>query len=193
MIDWGSIEFHPVVNLPQKYTILDLSKGIWENPETVFSIGKYDELRPGMYKSEIFSGVRNLHVGVDIGGPIGTPCMAFMEGEISHFGYNPHPGDYGNVVITKHNIGGNFVWALYGHLDSQSIKNKVVGQKISSGEILGWFGDKNENGGWEPHLHFQLSIIEPETHDLPGVVSLESRDQALIDFPDPRLILGDIY
>ena len=66
-----------------------------------------------------------MHVGIDIGGPVGTPCMAFMDGEISHFGYNPQPGDYGNVVITKHKIGNQYFWALYGHLDSNSIKNKT--------------------------------------------------------------------
>tara|TARA_B100000073_G_scaffold189955_1_gene157256 strand:+ start:898 stop:1479 length:582 start_codon:yes stop_codon:yes gene_type:complete len=193
MIDWGAEDYHPVVYLPDNYTILDLSKGVWKNPTTMFSIGKYDEYRPGLYNSEIFKGIRNVHVGIDIGGPVGTPCMAFMDGEISHFGYNPQPGDYGNVVITKHKIGNQYFWALYGHLDSNSIKNKTIGQKISTGEIIGRFGDENENGGWEPHLHFQLSIIEPQTHDLPGVVSLEDRDQALTYYPDPRLILGEIY
>ena len=54
-------------------------------------------------------------MGIDIGGPVGTPCMAFMGGVISQLGYNPEPGDYGNVVITKHDIGGVPVWALYGH------------------------------------------------------------------------------
>jgi hypothetical protein len=54
-------------------------------------------------------------------------------------------------------------------------------------------GDKDENGGWDPHLHFQLSLIEPETHDMPGVVSPEDREQALRDYPDPRLVLGPIY
>ena len=85
------------------------------------------------------------------------------------------------------------VWALYGHLDSSSIAGKEVGQKISAGDVIAWFGDFSENGGWEPHLHFQLSLIEPETHDLPGVVTAESREQALIDYPDPRLVLGDLY
>ena len=46
-------------------------------------------------------------------------------------------------------------------------------------------GNNQENGGWEPHLHFQLSLIEPLTHDLPGVVSSEDRKQALLDYPDP--------
>ncbi len=182
-----------MVFLPKEYTVLDLSKGNWENPESEFSVGKYDELRPGMYNTEIFRGKRSLHVGIDIGGPVGTPCMSFMKGEVSHFGYNPEPGDYGFVVITKHSIDGQNVWALYGHLDSKSVEGKFVGQRILAGETIGWFGDSGENGGWEPHLHFQLSLIEPETHDMPGVVAPEDREQALKDYPDPRLVLGPLY
>ena len=124
---------------------------------------------------------------------MGTPCMAFMDGEISHFGYNPAAGDYCNVVITNHWISGTKVWALYGHLDAASIEDKKIGQRVVAGEVVAWFGSYEENGGWEPHLHFQLSLIEPETHDMPGVVAPGDRDQALKDYPDPRNVLGPIY
>ena len=193
MIDWDSHEFHPVVDIPKDYTILDLSGGTWTPPKTKYSVGKYDELRPGLYSTELFSGNRFLHIGIDIGAPVGTPCMAFEDGEISHFGYNPADGDYGYVIITRHNIGGTTVWALYGHLDSASVKEKTVGQRIGRGETICWIGDKHENGGWDPHLHFQLSLIEPTTHDMPGVVNPKDRDEALQNYPDPRLVMGQIY
>jgi|TARA_B110000914_G_C15360258_1_gene398164 murein DD-endopeptidase MepM/ murein hydrolase activator NlpD len=193
IFDDESVNFHPVVLLPKDYTVLDLTKNRWSSHETEFSIGKYDEFRPNMYTTNIFEGIRNIHMGVDIGGPVGTPCMAFMDGVISHFGYNSEPGDYGNVIITKHIISQSIIWALYGHLDSLSITNKSIGQKVEAGEIIGNFGNNQENGGWEPHLHFQLSFIEPVTHDLPGVVSSEDRNQALLDYPDPRLVLGPLY
>ena len=179
--------------MPEDYTVLDLSSGTWTPPNTEYSVGKYDEVRPNMYNTELFGGTRLIHMGIDIGGPVGTPCMAFADGEVSHFGYNQEPGDYGNVVITQHDIGGTSVWALYGHMDAASIKGKTVGQKVSAGEVIAWFGDRHENGGWEPHLHFQLSLVEPETHDLPGVVAPEDREQALLDYPDPRLVLGPLY
>ena len=193
MIDWNTDDFHPVVNLPKKYTVLDLSNGLWTLKDGEKYIGKYNEVRLNMYNTAIFGGIRNIHMGVDIGGPVGTPCMAFTDGEISHFGYNPEPGDYGYVIITKHNISGTTIWALYGHLDSTSVKDKFLGQIVDKGEVIAWFGDRHENGGWEPHLHFQLSLLEPETHDLPGVVAPEDRTQALLDYPDPRLVLGPIY
>ena len=193
MIDWGSYDFHPVVDMPEDYTVLDLSRGTWTPPTTDYSVGKYDELRPGLYSTELFSGERFLHIGIDIGAPVGTACMAFADGEISHFGYNAADGDYGHVVITKHILDGTKIWALYGHLDSTSIEGKSVGQKINSGDVICWIGAHHENGGWEPHLHFQLSYQEPETHDMPGVVAPSDREEALQIYPDPRLVLGALY
>ena len=193
MIDWSAYDYHPVVHLHMDYTVLDLTDGSWESPETEFSIGKYDEVRPNLYNTELFGGERNVHMGIDIGGPVGTPCMGFMDGEISHFGYNPAAGDYGNVVITKHDIGGVPVWALYGHLDAASIEDKRVGQIVESGDVIAWFGAFEENGGWEPHLHFQLSLVEPETHDMPGVVAPGEREYSLEIYPDPRNVLGPLY
>ena len=54
-------------------------------------------------------------------------------------------------------------------------------------------GKKEENGGWPPHVHFQLSLVEPKNCDLPGVVSQKDHDIALKLFPDPRLVLGNLY
>ncbi len=193
MINWDSHEFQPVVHLPDEYEVRDFTTGDDSPSKYEFDIGRYDEMRPGMYSTELFGGSRFLHVGIDIGGPIGTPCMAFMDGEISHFGYNPADGDYGNVVITKHLLDGVPVWALYGHLNAASIEGKRVGQKVKAGEVIAWFGAFEENGGWEPHLHFQLSLVEPETHDLPGVVAPEDREHALAIYPDPRNVLGPLY
>jgi hypothetical protein len=39
----------------------------------------------------------------------------------------------------------------------------------------------------------QLSNSEPTENDLPGVVDEEGRSQALLDYPDPRLIVGPVY
>lgn len=193
MIKWQTGRYHPVVDLPNEYEVRDFTGGNYTPSRFEYDIGRYDELRPGMYSTDLFSDGRFLHIGIDIGAPVGTPCMAFDQGEISHFGYNPADGDYGYVIITKHLVDNKPIWALYGHLNAESIKGKKIGQKISRGEVICWMGDKHENGGWESHLHFQLSINEPETHDMPGVVDPKKRDEALENYPDPRLVLGPIY
>ena len=64
---------------------------------------------------------------------------------------------------------------------------------VSKGQVFSRIVEKSENGGWEPHVHFQISLIEPTKPDLPGVVRRSDREQALHDFPDPRLILGPLY
>ena len=193
MIKWQTSKYHPIVDLPKEYEVRDFTKGNYEPSKFEYDIGKYDELRPGMYETDLFADGRYLHIGIDIGAPVGTPCMAFDDGEISHYGYNSADGDYGYVIITKHSIEGVSVWALYGHLDSKSIEGKEIGQKISHGEVICWMGDKHENGGWDPHLHFQLSLIEPLSHDMPGVIDPKDREEYLINYPDPRLVMGPIY
>jgi len=194
MIKWNSHDFHPVVHLPDEYEVRDFTSGEYTPSQYEYDIGRYDELRPGMYNTDLFDGnSRFLHIGIDIGAPVNTPCMAFADGEISHFGYNPAEGDYGYVLITKHVLDGTNIWALYGHLNAASVEGKSLGQKVRRGEVICWMGDFHENGGWEPHLHFQLSFQEPLTHDMPGVVAPADRKEALATYPDPRLVLGPIY
>ena len=42
-------------------------------------------------------------------------------------------------------------------------------------------------------VHFQLSLLEPPTHDMPGVVSDSQHAEALRTYPDPRDVLGVLY
>ena len=197
--------FHPVVVLPPGYVVLDLSgPGPYTTPApwaptpwapTPWAIGRYDEQR-GIYSQALFQGEgepRSLHVGIDLGGPAGTAVHAFTDGFVLHAGYNPAEGDYGHVLVTEQRIDGQPVWALFGHLCRASIGHSPPGRRFQAGEVLGWMGEQGENGGWPPHLHFQLSIERPETHDLPGAVRPSERAQALRRFPDPRCILGPLY
>ena len=122
-----------------------------------------------------WGGMRNIHIGVDIGAAVGTPVRSFAQGKIHTFGYNPGAGDYGHVVVVEHTFKGVGVWALYGHLGGASMHGKYVGQPIERGEVLGFLGAPSENGGWPSHVHFQLSLLPPPTHDMPGVVSRKVR------------------
>lgn len=199
--------FHRVVKLPEQYWVFDFTRGVdvsWKCPFD-YQIGRYDEIRPGMYNHEIFSGERDLHVGIDIGAPQQTEVFAFADGTIHCFGINTEDGSYGPTIITQHQVilatkvGSQqmnpltTIWVLHGHLATESLDGLEVGQAISGGQLLARIGKKSENGGWEPHLHIQISLVEPLIHDLEGVVARENRQQALQQFPDPRLILGDIY
>ena len=189
------IRFHPVIPLPEEYEVYDFSEGYDPNRTLShpYGIGRYDELRPGMYKGEQFEGIRNIHVGIDIGCPAHTPVHVFFDGTIFKLGNNSLPYDYGPTIITRHQWSGQVVFALHGHLSANSLSLWAVGDKLNAGDVLAAVGETHENGGWNPHLHFQLSLIEPDTHDLPGAVSAKDRDWARQAFPDPRLVLGPLY
>ena len=186
-------EFHPVVVLPPWAKLLDLSCPNPESSSSPWSIGKYDELRPGLYTTPLFGGSRHLHLGVDLGGPVGTAVHAFAGGRILHQGYNPADGDYGHVVVTEHKLKGRDLFVLHGHLSQSSLGLRQPGDTFSAGQVIGWLGAETENGGWPPHVHFQLSWERPETHDMPGAVAPADREVALKRYPDPRLVLGPLW
>ncbi len=184
-----------VIRLPEEYWVFDFTKG--EDPDFKcpfpYQIGRYDEVRPGMYTHELFEGNRDLHVGIDIGTPVGEPIYAFADGVVHSKGVNEEAGSYGPTIIIQHEFEGRPIWALCGHLSMESLDMVEVGGPIDEGQVIATVGDKSVNGGWEPHLHFQLSWDEPTENDMPGVVSREDRDWALEKYPDPRIILGQIY
>ena len=188
--------FHPVIHLPPDYEVYDFSGGYEPNRflRSPYGVGKYDEKRPGMYEEKIFiENRRDIHVGIDIGCPVGTPVHAFADGEVFLFAYNPAPGDYGYTLITRHDLPERPLYALHGHLARRSVEGKQVGQRFRAGDVIAWVGDKHENGGWNPHLHFQLGIEAPKACDMPGVVSEKDRAEALRLYPDPRTVLGPLY
>ncbi len=195
MIDFSKFTFHPVVNLPSQYEVFDFTKGYDAKRarQSQYGVGKYNEKRVGMYEHEIFKGQRNIHLGVDIAAPVGTPIHAFADGDIFRFNFNSKPGDYGYTIITQHIFDGVPLYALFGHLSAESLTNKQLGVKFKGGDVLGWIGNENDNGGWNPHVHVQLSYDKPDVCDMPGVVSEEQLEKALKVYPDPRLVLGPLY
>jgi murein DD-endopeptidase MepM/ murein hydrolase activator NlpD len=203
--DFSQFKFAPVIHLPVNYEVYDFSKGydVDRTRDSAFGIGRYNEHRPGMYKSDLFKSegvdARDIHIGIDIAAPVGTPVHAFFDGRVFLVGVNEASGDYGGTLITQHEFSdgesreSNVLYALHGHLSHASIHNLKVGQEFRKGSAIAQIGDSSENGGWNPHLHFQLSWMTPERCDLPGVVNKKDLSWALATFPDPRLVLGPLY
>lgn len=191
------VRFVPVIALPEGYDVYDFTAGYDpDRPRGLWGVGRYDERRRDMYTAALFAGEspRDVHVGVDIAAPVGEPVRAFSGGWVEHRGYNPAAGDYGYVVVTGHTVAeGVTLWALHGHLGAATMGLRAPGERFAAGDTLGYVGDRHENGGWNPHLHFQLSWLRPDTHDLPGAVTVADRAAALRVFPDPRRVLGPLY
>lgn len=169
-----------------------------------FGIGRYDEDRVGMYETAIFKGQaledrRTIHMGLDIGASEGTPVFSPFAGEIFGTAKRTEAGDYGGTIIVRGEVSGGgshgeVLFSLFGHLSFASADRWKSGERVECGELLGWLGSKSENGGWNPHLHWQISRLEPLEVDLPGAVSAKNRDLAREIFPDPtdllRIALG---
>lgn len=172
---------------------------LFPNPIKGYDVGRYDEDRSGMYTSSLFGDSNNMrrtvHVGIDIGAPVGTEVHAFEDGIVQSVGYNSAVGDYGHVIVVEHTLSSSTkVYALYGHLAKSVLKNKV-GDRITKGQVIGHIGNTDENGGWTgTHLHFQVAVNPPkEEHDMPGAVTLADRSTALLEYVDPRYFLGELH
>jgi murein DD-endopeptidase MepM/ murein hydrolase activator NlpD len=194
-INFERFKFHPVIDLPAKYDVFDFENDpeAFRASTSLYAIGRYNEKR-AIYTTELFrEGGRCIHVGIDIGAPAGTECRAFFDGTILLQGYNGAAGDYGYTIITRHELDGTELFALWGHLSKASIEPRGEGDAFRAGDVIAYLGDRHENGGWNPHLHFQLSYEKPAKPDMPGVVSEADRAHAIEIYPDPRLVLGPLY
>ena len=161
-------------------------------------IGRYNEVRL-LYTSPLFgpnsnpiAERRTVHLGLDLFAPPGTPVRSPLDGVVHAVAYNKAPLDYGHVVILRHEpADGPQFFTLYGHLASDCLSTLKIGDRIAAGRQFASIGDVHENGGWGPHLHFQLilDLLDLGT-DFPGVAPGSERDIWTSLSPDPNLLLG---
>ena len=172
----------------------ELSKD-WVPPEGELCAGGYMEDR-SIYNSPVFAGgsdePRTVHLGVDIFAPAGTQVFAPVEGFVHSVQVNAGELDYGPTIILQHEpVDGPVFWTLYGHLTEDSLFGLEEGDLISKGETLAELGDPSVNGGWAPHLHFQIILdLQGRTGDFPGVCKRSERAQWEAVCPSPYKFLG---
>ena len=163
-------------------------------------VGRYDEAR-AIYTSPLFGTGspleerRTIHLGIDLLVPAGSGVRAPLDGVVHAMAHNEAPLDYGPVVILRHSFdtvgGAREFCTLYGHLTLQTLSRLRVGQVIALGEKFAEVGATQENGGWMPHLHFQvISDLLDYATDFPGVSRASERAVWTSLSPDPNLLLG---
>jgi hypothetical protein len=157
-------------------------------------IGRYNEDRMIYRHSPLFDGEaerRSIHLGIDLFVVEGTEIAAPMAAVVHSVADNTGLGDYGPTVILEHEIGGRRFWTLYGHLGRRQVERLEIGRDLTAGEVFAAVGDIDENGGWPPHLHFQLiTDLLDRSGDYPGVAAPSERDRWLELCPDPNVMLG---
>ncbi|MFC1515758.1 aminotransferase class III-fold pyridoxal phosphate-dependent enzyme [Thermodesulfobacteriota bacterium] len=161
-------------------------------------VGQYDEARL-FYTSPLFRSDkkltdenRTIHLGMDLYAEPGTPVYAPMDGKVHAFANNETPGDYGPVIILQHHTDhGDTFYTLYGHLSVSSLDTLHSGRSFEKGEHIGRIGSPDVNGGWTPHLHFQIitDLLE-QGCDFPGVCRASQRHIWRSFSPDPNIVLN---
>ena len=107
--------------------------------------------------ASVYAG-RAYHPGVDFGVPRGTAIYAPLSGTVRDTGNTDLvPGCYswGKWTLIDH---ANGLSTLYAHQDMISV---VPGQKVSTGEVIGYSGNTGYSTG--PHLHFTVYVKEGVT------------------------------
>lgn len=96
-------------------------------------------------RSHPISGRMQMHEGMDLAVPIGTPVKAASDGEVVFAG---EKRGYGKVVVLSHRDG---LQTVYGHLDSINVG---VGDKVKGDQPIAHSGNTGVSTG--PHLHFEI-------------------------------------
>lgn len=160
-----------------------------------YGLGPYGEKR-SVYRAAQFADAasderRMIHMGVDVFAPAGTPVHAPLSGTVVSVVYNADPLDYGHTLILLHEEGGVCFYTLYGHLGASLPELCQPGQQVAAGQVIAHLGDWPENGGWAPHLHFQImtDLLGQTGGNFFGVAHESLWDVWQQICPDPNLIL----
>lgn len=157
--------------------------------------GGYLEKRKIYEQSERFQSTnngesRNIHLGIDFWCDANTPVLSVLRGKIYSIRNNNDAGNYGPTIIVEHYIQGERFYTLYGHLSLESMDYVKVGQEVEDGEQIGFLGDSSVNGGYAPHLHFQIiEDLQGFNGDYPGVASEADLYFYQDNCPNPNTLL----
>ncbi|MEC5169482.1 M23 family metallopeptidase [Glaciihabitans sp. GrIS 2.15] len=93
------------------------------------------------------------HEGVDFTPGSGVPIQAIANGVVSKVEFDG--GGLGNNVTIDHNINGQKVQSIYGHMLAGSVR-MVVGQMVKVSDQVGQVGSSGASTG--AHLHLEIHL-----------------------------------
>lgn len=158
-----------------------------------YAFGGYLEKRNIYKKSGHFTAEkeRDIHLGIDFWAGEEEPVYCPMDGVVHSFQNNTLPGDYGPTIVLEHYEKNNRIYSLYGHLSLASLSGLKKGKTIKKGECFCYLGGPEVNGGYAPHLHFQLiRDLENKTGDYPGVCAASQLNFYQNNCPDPLIFMN---
>jgi murein DD-endopeptidase MepM/ murein hydrolase activator NlpD len=145
--------------LEEKRSILASSPTIW--PVKGMLTAGYG------YRESPFTGKREMHEGLDIAAPHGTPIVATAEGVVSFTG---PLGGFGNVVFINH---GHGFTTFYAHASRFKVKE---GQQVRRGEVVAYVGTSGRTTG--PHVHYEVQVNGTTVNPLKYIVDPSGKSYA---------------
>jgi murein DD-endopeptidase MepM/ murein hydrolase activator NlpD len=99
------------------------------------------------FRTNPFTGLTQMHEGLDIANRIGTPVMAPADGIVSDTGKD---SSHGNVVVISHGFG---IITRFNHLNKIFVR---AGQRVKRGDKIAEVGTTGKSTG--PHLHYEVKV-----------------------------------
>ena len=99
------------------------------------------------FRTNPFTGLTQMHEGLDISNRVGTPVVAPAEGIISDTG---NDWVHGKILVISHGFG---MTTRYSHLSKVMVR---VGQKVKRGDKVAEVGMTGRTTG--PHLHYEVKL-----------------------------------
>lgn len=164
---------------------IELGIGAWGEKRTVYT--------DKAFESRFIEGQRRIHhLGVDLFMPAGTPLYTPLAATVISVEIEREPLGYGGLIKLEHRPDGcpPFV-TLWGHMAHEALERLQPGQLLQAGDLVGHMGDIHENGGWTPHLHFEITTdIHLTATEILGVGEAAYLDVWADLFPDASALAG---
>ena len=111
------------------------------------------------YRVSPFTGQREMHEGLDIAAPHGTPIVATADGVVSFAG---PLAAFGNVVFINH---GHGFTTFYAHTSSIRVQE---GKPVKRGDAIAHVGTSGRTTG--PHVHYEVQLNGTTVNPLKYIV-----------------------
>jgi murein DD-endopeptidase MepM/ murein hydrolase activator NlpD len=99
------------------------------------------------FRTNPFTGLTQMHEGMDISNRVGTPVIAPADGIVTDSG---NDWAHGRIVVISHGFG---MITRYSHLSKVLVR---VGQKVKRGDNIAEVGMTGKTTG--PHLHYEIRL-----------------------------------
>ena len=99
------------------------------------------------FRTNPFTGLSQMHEGLDISNKVGTLIVAPADGLVSDIG---NDAAHGRVLVISHGFG---MTSRYSHLNRVFVK---AGQRVRRGDRIAEVGTSGKTTG--PHLHYEVRV-----------------------------------